>query len=174
MIFSNLKKGFTIHLLETMSLVNVLRGVFCVCRIRVIFHTYESKATVSISIASVFFTSNPLILPFITNKRKQSNIIIPQQDNAPPHKANIVNVIMIENYIQVLTCPAAVSPDINCIENLCATLGRALRTQISRPTNGGELFHFLQTIQNEISEETFTTTRNQCGVGHYQHCCSFQ
>ena len=66
MEFFECEKDFTIHLLETMSLVNVLRGVFCVCRNRVIFHTYESKATVSISAAFVLLI--PHILSFIAKK----------------------------------------------------------------------------------------------------------
>ena len=99
-----------------MSLVNVLRGVFCVCRNRVIFHTYESKATVSISAAFVLLI--PHILPFIAKKkRKFNNTIIHQQNNATPHKVNIVNVFMKDNTIQLLSL-AAVSPGINFIESL--------------------------------------------------------
>ena len=63
---------------------------------------------------------------------------------------------MTDNEIQVLPWPA-VSPDINCIENLWANMGRALRTTLPRPTNGDELFRCLQAIWNQISEETVTT-----------------
>ena len=55
-----------------MSLVNVLRGVFCVCRNRVIFHTYESKATVSISAAFVLLI--PHILSFIAKKENWTTL----------------------------------------------------------------------------------------------------
>ena len=56
------------------------------------------------------------ILPFITNERRLNNIIPLQQDNTPPHTANIVKVFMRGNDIQVLPWPA-VSPDIiDCIE----------------------------------------------------------
>ena len=98
----------------------------------------------------------PHILPFIRNEQRLNNIVILQQDNAPPHKANIVKAFMTDNEIQVLPWPA-VSPDINCIENLWANMGRALRTTLPRPTNGDELFRCLQAIWNQISEETVTT-----------------
>ena len=97
----------------------------------------------------------PHILPFIMNERRLNNTILLQQDNAPPHTANIVKAFMRDNNIQMLPWPA-VSPDINCIENVWATMGRTLQIKLPRPSNGDELFNSLQTIVNEISEETIT------------------
>ena len=48
---------------------------------------------------------------------------------------------MKDNDIQVLPWPA-VSPDINCIENLWAIIGRTLRTKLPRPTNGDGTISF--------------------------------
>ena len=58
---------------------------------------------------------------FLYNKKKKkkdlNNTVIHQQNNATPHKVNIVNVFMIDNAIQLLSL-AAVSPGINYIESL--------------------------------------------------------
>ena len=89
------------------------------------------------------------------NERRLNNTILLQQDNAPPHTANIVKAFMRDDNIQMLPWPA-VSPDINCIENVWATMGRTLQIKLPRPSNGDELFNSLQTIVNEISEETIT------------------
>ena len=93
---------------------------FCVWRNRVIFHTYESKATVvrlqylfRLHLCCLFHT----FFPLLPKKRRLNNTIIHQQNNATPHKVNIVNVFMKDNTIQLLSL-AAVSPGINFIESL--------------------------------------------------------
>ena len=41
----------------------------------------------------------PHILPFITNERRLNNIIPVQQDNTPPHTANIVKVFILASRV---------------------------------------------------------------------------
>ena len=54
-------------------------------------------------------------------KKRLNNIIILQQDNAPPHNAEVVRAFMIDNAIQLLPW-SAVSTDINDGENYWATV----------------------------------------------------
>ena len=74
-------------------------------------------------IYGAYFTHSSLLLP-----KKKKKMMIEQQhyhsstNRGPPHKVNIVKVFMIDNVIQALSL-AAVSPDINCIENLSTTIG---------------------------------------------------
>ena len=70
------------------------------------------------------------LLPYCEALYPERNIIY-QQDNAPCHKARVVNEFFAKNHIALLQWPAY-SPDLNCIENLWAMLKRKLHaTDIS-------------------------------------------
>ena len=67
--------------------------------------------------------------------------MILQHDNAPTHRAGVVTEYLENNHVTVLEWPA-ISPDMNCIENLWAFLSRELHKR-PVPQNADELFGIL-------------------------------
>jgi hypothetical protein len=65
--------------------------------------------------------------PYFTAIYPDGNFVF-QQDNAPCHKAISIRHFLDSNGITTLTWPPY-SPDLNCIENLWATLKRKLHEQ---------------------------------------------
>ena len=96
------------------------------------------------------------VVPFVRREEEQGNNVILQQDNAPPHRAAITQRYLEDNQISVLPWPA-VSPDMNCIENLMALLSRALRNVRPQPANAAELFNILNQKWDNI---TIVTLQN--------------
>ena len=95
----------------------------------------------------------PHVVPFIRGEEHQGNNVILQQDNAPPHRSAITQRYLEDNEISVLPWPA-VSPDMNCIENLWAVLSRALRKARPQPANADELFNILSQEWDKFTEAT--------------------
>ena len=96
------------------------------------------------------------VVPFVRREEEQGDNVILQQDNAPPHRAAITQRYLEDNQISVLPWPA-VSPDMNCIENLWALLSRALRNARPQPANADELFNILNQEWDNI---TIVTLQN--------------
>ena len=78
------------------------------------------------------------VIPFV---RDNPNVIF-QQDNAPPHSAGVTAQYLTDQDITVLEWPA-VSPDMNCVENVWALLSRAIRKHRPQPQTHDELFNIL-------------------------------
>ena len=78
------------------------------------------------------------LIPFV---RDNPNVIF-QQDNAPPHSAGVTAQYLTDQDITVLEW-AAVSPDMNCVENVWALLSRAIRKHRPQPQTHDELFNIL-------------------------------
>ena len=66
-----------------------------------------------------------------------------QDDNAPAHRARLVQNFMVQEGANVLAQPAC-SPDTNPIEHMWDALGRAVRKRDPQPTNLPQLEQFLQ------------------------------
>jgi len=92
------------------------------------------------------------VQPFIRSEQRRDNNVTLQHDNAPPHRAYITQNYLADNDIHVMPWPA-VSPDMNCIENLWAVLSRALSKAKPQPTDADELFGLLSQEWDRIDEE---------------------
>ena len=87
----------------------------------------------------------PVVLPMFT----QSQGLIFQPDNAPPHRARLTTNFLNQHNMQVLPWPA-MSPDCNPIENLWDELGRRVRQRPQQPRNVNELALALRQEWNRI------------------------
>ena len=84
------------------------------------------------------------VIPYMRYERANGRVLPLQQDRVPPQTANTTKEYLEQSNVNVLDWPA-ISPDMNCIENLWSVLSRALRTHTPQPQNN-ELFFksFLQ------------------------------
>lgn len=76
-----------------------------------------------------------------------------QDDNAPAHRARIVQNFMAQEAIQVLPQPAC-SPDTNPIEHLWDALGRAVSSRDPQPSTLAQLGQFLQEEWDNLGPRT--------------------
>ena len=61
------------------------------------------------------------VIPYMRNERANGRIVTLQQDRAPPHTAHTTQEYLKQNGVDILDWPA-ISPDMNCIENLWSVL----------------------------------------------------
>ena len=80
---------------------------------------------------------NPMLLPLLRRRRQTQNLIF-QQDNARPHSARVTRDFLRQHSVNVMDSPA-VSPDMNPIEQTWYELGRRVRERPNPPQNLREL-----------------------------------
>lgn len=79
-----------------------------------------------------------------------------QDDNAPAHRARVVQDFLTQQGVEVLAQPPC-SPDTNPIEHLWDALGRAINSRDPQPTNLAELGQFLQEEWTNLPQRTLRT-----------------
>ena len=91
----------------------------------------------------------PLVVPQL---QQIGNNAILQDDNARPHRGNIVNTFIHQNQINRLPWPAN-SPDLNPIKHLWDELGRRVKKNYPRAGDLNQLVQNLQQEWNAIPQE---------------------
>lgn len=91
----------------------------------------------------------PIVVPFAQQVGPQFQLM---HDNARPHTARVVRTFLEENEIDVLPWPAQ-SPDLNPIEHLWDTLGRAILRQNVVFNTREQLFDCLSAEWNAIAQD---------------------
>ena len=86
------------------------------------------------------------VLPFLT---ENPNVVAFQQDNAPPHTANITKQFLRDNGLPTLPWPA-MSPDLNPIEHVWDAMKRKIRQK--NPKNLTQLAQEIVTAWTELPQ----------------------
>ena len=101
-------------------------------------------------------------------EKAHGRVLTLQHDGAPPHTAYTTQEYLEQNNVNVLDWPA-ISPDMNCIENVWSVLSRALKTHTPQPQNSNELFQVLSEAWDLIPNEVILahTSSMRCRVDQH-------
>lgn len=104
----------------------------------------------------------PIIIPTLEAIGADATLM---DDNAPPHRALVVNEFIAQQRVQRMDWPSR-SPDLNPIENVWDILQRRVRDNHPPATNIQELFQFLQQEWDAMPQQTLaaviTSMRRRC------------
>ena len=79
------------------------------------------------------------VIPYMRYERVHGGVLTLQRDRAPPHTAYTTQEYLEQNNVNVFDWPA-ISPDMNCNDNVWSVLSRALKTHTPQPQNNNELY----------------------------------
>ena len=104
----------------------------------------------------------PIVVPLAT---RQNPDFLFMDDNAPAHRARLVQNALIQNNVVRMEWPA-LSPDLNPIENLWSILGGRIHSRDNLVTTVQELTDALiqewQALDQMVIRNTIGTMRRRC------------
>ena len=104
----------------------------------------------------------PIVVPLAT--RQNPNFLF-MDDNAPAHRAQLVQNALIQNNVVRMEWPA-LSPDLNPFENLWSILGGRIHSRDNLVTTVQELTDALiqecQALDQTVIQNTIRTMRRRC------------